>query len=134
MSSRCFRISCDEGVDHCWPTSPRAVSVVTLERARRHRTGPCGSWSVFLLSSFQEASPHTRDMPEIGAQETWLVSARTLRRRGFGSLGQAASRVKSFDKKNSALGKVENSWSQVVFRAGSENAASPTGSRRNARG
>ena len=50
--------SCDEGVDRYRSTSPRAVSKNGARVSRRF--GPCGSWSVFLLSSFQEASPDAR--------------------------------------------------------------------------
>ena len=59
--------------------SPLHAWLVSLTR-RRDRAVP---WSVFLLSSFQAASP----APEGAVSESWAISARARRRRGLGSLG-----------------------------------------------
>jgi hypothetical protein len=112
VSSRCFRNSCDEGVDHCWPTSPRAVSATDARRIVRlaNRT-----------VRFVVRVPALQFSGSVAllAGEAWRGSAWASPAPGFGSLGQGSSRVKSFAKKKSSLRKTSNSGSKPRFGEGS---------------
>src|SRR5690606_19412286 len=108
VSSRRFRCRATRVVDRCRSTSPRAVSVAEANRTVR-----------FVVRvpalQFSGSEGPVSGKPRSARRGGLAVLARTLRRRGFGSLGQRESPVKSFGKKNSAAAKMQISSSQVLF-------------------